>query len=205
MSEHDRQSALRRPGRPRDPEVDAMIIQATQHALAEEGYARMSVDAIALAAKVTKPTIYRRWPTKADLATAAVAALQTQSPPRPNADFREEMLGQLRHFREGLARPLGMAMIGTLLTEETHIPELMKLFRERIVSTRRGWLRTALLSGIARGELRPDLDVDAMLTMLLGSYYAYYLEHGEFTAGWDERILDAIWPSMSTAAPRQPG
>ncbi len=192
----DEQPEQRRPGRPRDPEVEEAIIRATQRALASDGYARMSVDAIAAAAKVTKPTIYRRWPTKADLATAAIAALQTRNPPESSGDLRSDLLAHLRHFREGLARPQGMAMIGTLLTEEAHTPELMKLFRERIVATRRSWVRGVLEDARARGAVRADLDAEATATMMLGAYYAVYLQLGAFPAEWDERILAAIWPAI---------
>lgn len=195
MTDHE-QPEQKRPGRPRDPEVEDAIIRATQRALAVDGYARMSVDAIAAAAKVTKPTIYRRWPTKADLATAAIAALQTRYPPASTGDVRTDILAHLRHFREGLARPQGMAMIGTLLTEETHTPELMKLFRERIVATRRNWVRGILEEARDRGDLRAELDIDATATMLLGAYYAAYLEHGAFSADWDERFLAAIWSAI---------
>jgi hypothetical protein len=51
---------LRSPGRPRDPRRDAAIRDAAIALLAEVGYERMSVDAIAAVAGVSKPTNYRR-------------------------------------------------------------------------------------------------------------------------------------------------
>src|SRR3954470_4023103 len=49
-------------GRPRDPRRRQAILDAATHLLTEVGYDRMTVDALAARAGVSKPTIYRRWP-----------------------------------------------------------------------------------------------------------------------------------------------
>ncbi len=61
----------RRPGRPRDPELDQVILDATIELLCQEGFAGTSVEAVAERAGVSKATIYRRWPTREDLLLAA--------------------------------------------------------------------------------------------------------------------------------------
>jgi len=68
-------------GRPRDPEVEKRILDVTLLLLQEQGFSRMSIDAIADAAGVSKPTIYRRWTGKADIATAALTQLRISEPP----------------------------------------------------------------------------------------------------------------------------
>src|SRR5215207_5169831 len=60
------------PGRPRDPRRDAAIRDAALALLADVGYERMTVDAIAAAAGVSKPTIYRRWAGKHELVADAI-------------------------------------------------------------------------------------------------------------------------------------
>src|SRR5450631_3926094 len=64
------------PGRRRDPGVEQRILEVALRRLGREGYSRMSLDNVALEAGVSKPTIYRRWSGKADLATAALRTLQ---------------------------------------------------------------------------------------------------------------------------------
>lgn len=182
----------RRPGRPRSSEAEAAIVEATQEALARDGYSRMSVDAIAADAGVSKATIYRRWPSKEDLATAAISALQVQSPPAARESTRDDLTSQLDHFRSGVERPLGMAMIGTLLAEEPHNPELLGLFRERIVNTRRSWLCRALQDGIERGDLRETIDVELVASMLIGTYYGGYLAGQRTPDNWSEQVVDLI-------------
>ena len=59
-------------GSPRDHSIDQAVIQATQRNLAANGYHRMSLEGIAAEAGTTKATLYKRWSSKADLATAAM-------------------------------------------------------------------------------------------------------------------------------------
>ncbi len=61
-------------GRPRSAAIDEAILRAAFRLMAQHGYARTSIDAIAAAAKVTKPSIYLRFPGgKAEVATKALA------------------------------------------------------------------------------------------------------------------------------------
>ena len=57
----------RPPGRPRSEEADREIIAATLRLLPVQGYDRLSVEAVAAEADVTRATIYRRYPSKAEL------------------------------------------------------------------------------------------------------------------------------------------
>ena len=122
-----------RGGRPRSRAIDEAILAAARAELAERGYARMSVDAVAARAGVSKPTIYLRHPTKADLATAAVASMRVEPRPAPTHDLRADLIAQLSLLRAGLERPYGMETLGTVMAEEHETPELLDLFRERLV------------------------------------------------------------------------
>ena len=133
-SEYMKGTPERRPqGRPRCPKTEEAILRAAQNQLATEGYARMSVESIAAEAGTTKPTIYRRWPTKADLAVEALARLQAAELPEPTGSLRTDLIAALRDFQKKLLRPNGMAMIGTVLAEEGHTPGLVGAFRRHIV------------------------------------------------------------------------
>lgn len=124
--------------------------------MGRDGYARMSIEQIAADAGVTKATIYRRYVGKAELATAAIADLRERRAPRRTGDVRKDLVAELRHFRRGVERPNGMAMIGTVLAEEAHVPELLEHLRRDVVLPRRERLRAI----IASADLRPGLDVD---------------------------------------------
>jgi AcrR family transcriptional regulator len=160
--------------------------------MAERGYARMSVDAVAARAGVSKPTIYLRHPCKADLATAALAAYQQRALPAPTSDTRADLVALLRHLRRGVERPFGMAMIGTVLAEEDHTPQLLALFRERLVAPRRGAIRAVLEVARERGELRAGADLDAAVQALVGAYYAQYLSGAPFPRRWPGSVVDIV-------------
>jgi AcrR family transcriptional regulator len=179
-------------GRPRSPEIDRRVLDAALSLMAREGYARMSIDAVAAEAGVTRPTVYLRHAGKAELATAALAAYRELDRPRDSGDTRADLIARLRHFRRGVERPNGMAMLGTVLAEEPHTPELLELWRERLVEPRRDELRAVLERARERGELRPDADVEAAVAMLVGSYFARYVEHGRAPRGWPEAEVDLV-------------
>jgi hypothetical protein len=66
----------------------------------------------------------------------------------------------LRLLRAGLKRPFGMGTLGTVLSEEHETPELLSLFRVRLVAPRRRELHAVLAGARERGELRADANPD---------------------------------------------
>jgi AcrR family transcriptional regulator len=192
-------TARARPGRPRNPETERAVLDATLRQLAAVGYAQMSVDQVAAEAGTTKPTIYRRWSSKEALAIAALAHLQAAGMPERTGDTRADLRAVLRDFRRKLLRPNGMAMIGTVLTEEARIPDLIRLFRERIVAPRRAGLLAILEAARDRGELGAATDLDAAVNMLVGSFYAKYLTGEGIPTDWPERAADTILAACRTS------
>src|ERR1700722_2208008 len=70
--EDDGDGEHRRPGRPRDPGYDKVILDATLEILNDKGYAGLTIDGVAPRTGVGRPTIYRRWASKAALVIAAL-------------------------------------------------------------------------------------------------------------------------------------
>jgi AcrR family transcriptional regulator len=193
-------AAPRAPGRPRSGQVDDAILAAARAELGAHGYARMTVDAVAARAGVSKPTIYLRHPTKADLATAAIASMRVQPRPAPTDDLRADLIAHLRLLRAGLERPNGMTMLGTVLAEENDTPELLALFRERLVKPRRRELRAVLEAARDRGELRPAANLDVAVNALVGAFFARYLAGepigGRFVSTLVDSVLEGLRLSL---------
>jgi AcrR family transcriptional regulator len=182
----------RGPGRPREPEVDQRILDAAFRLMAQSGYVRMSMDAVAAEAGVTKPTIYRRYASKMELALAAIVAYCDQDMPTYSGETRADLIAQMNHFRRALDRPYGMAMLGTVLAEEHETPELLASFRSYLVQPRRRALRAILDQGRDRNEFRAEANLEAAENMLIGAYYAQYLAGTSFAPDWSEQIVDAV-------------
>lgn len=168
-------------------------MQAAFRLMAEHGYARTSIDAIAAAAQVTKPSIYLRFPGgKAEVATTALAYTRDRRTVPETGETRSDLIAHLRYFRTGVSRPFGMAMIGTVLAEEHDTPQLLAFFRKHVIAPRRKMLRAVLTRARERGELRPGADIEMGAQMLVGAYYAQYLAGIPFREGWDECVVDVL-------------
>lgn len=168
-------------------------MRAAFQLMAQHGYARTSIDAIAEAAQVTKPSIYLRFPGgKAEVATKALAHARDRRTVPETGETRADLIAHLRYFRTGVSRPFGMAMIGTVLAEEHNTPQLLAFFRRHVVEPRRRMLRAVLARARERGELKPGADIEIGAQMLVGAYYAQHLAGIPFREGWDERVVDAV-------------
>src|SRR5262252_491544 len=93
-------------GRPRSAAIDEAVLQAAFRLMTQHGYARTSIDTIAEAAGVTKPSIYLRFPGgKTEVATAALAYARDRRPVPETGDTRNDLIAHVRRFRLGVSRP----------------------------------------------------------------------------------------------------
>jgi AcrR family transcriptional regulator len=194
-----RNTARAGPGRPRDADIDRRVLEVARHHLATRGYEAMSVAAVAEDAGTTRQALYRRWRHKADLATAAIADLAEATAPALTDDPFEDLVAELRSFRHGIGRPDGLSMAGTMLLSSTD-PELVALYRERVVAPRRLRLRRILERARRTGAIRDDADIATALTMFTGSWYAGALAGTRPPRDWPERVADLVWRSLGGSA-----
>jgi AcrR family transcriptional regulator len=168
-------AAARPPGRHRSAAADAAIVRAALQTLVEDGYRSLSMEKVGRLAGVGKATLYRRFASKAELAKAAILHLhQGLEAPADTGSF----LGDLAALQEAVltaGRTSGAPLLlPRLLSEAAEDPELHAIFRRTLVDPRRVALRTVIDRGVARGEIRADVDAEA-LTDLLTAPYIYRL------------------------------
>ncbi len=187
--------ARARAGRPRDPDIDAAVLAAARRHLSLHGYDAMSVVAVAEEAGTTRQAIYRRWPTKADLATAAIAGM-SRAAERPDTDDPyADLVAELTAFFAGVMRPNGVAMVGSMLQEAAD-ERLRALYRERVVAPRRARLRHILERAVALGRAAPDADLDVAVAACTGTLYALHLAGHEVTEDWPRRNAALVWRAI---------
>jgi AcrR family transcriptional regulator len=177
-------------GRPRDPALDQAIVSAAARQLGELGYARMSLESVAATAGTTVPSLRRRYRNKAELTAAVIGSLRVEEPPLSAPTPRAHALAILENFHSNLRAIPALAILGSLLTEEERHPELLHLFKTRLVEPRRALLRQAL----AAGGFPDAADLDALTSMLIGSFYGRYVTIAGIPDDWPDRVLSAIWP-----------
>jgi AcrR family transcriptional regulator len=184
-------AAARRPGRPRSEQAEQAIIDAALSLFAEEGPDGLCIERVAARARVGKATIYRRWPGKEDLLLAAIAALKAPLPEPAGHSVREDLVALVGAMCQHGADPRQAREFALLLGEGDKYPRLMARYLETVVEPRREVIRTVLRRGIATGELRPDLDVETALFMLVGAAIVP-TGHGQQAVpdGYPERVVD---------------
>jgi AcrR family transcriptional regulator len=181
-----------RRGRPRSEKARRAILQAVADLLLDDGMARVSMDAVAERAGVSKATIYRWWPSKERLALEALLDWATAvSPPRDTGTLRGDLVALVRPWvREIRKRPFGR-VIATLITEAQSDPEFAAIYRRHFVELRREPMRAAFLRAVDRGEAPVDLDIDVALDLIYGPLYHRLLHgHAPLTERFAESVVD---------------
>lgn len=190
-------------GRPRDPAIEEAILQAALHRLVSEGYSRMSVADVAKDAGVTKPTLYLRWPSKLDLVLAALDhRFSRYAAARPPLDLDglsgpEALKATLNRLHPGPDTDFTMALGATLLAEATHNPDLLTVFRRHGAEPRRQMIVDVLHALRERGDIRPDADIDTVVSMCMGTALAHYSATGTVGPDLADRVVDVLWPALA--------
>jgi AcrR family transcriptional regulator len=160
----------RSPGRPRSPEADDAIIQATLELLAEVGYQSLTMEQVRDRAGVGKATIYRRYENKQALVRAAVSALTYELPePDDEGDLRSDWARGVGRAYESALETGAANVVPRILAEMSLEPELQQLYVENVIEPRRRYMRRFLERAIERGEMRADVDIELVMDMLVGS------------------------------------
>ena len=166
-------------GRPRDPRTDAAIMAATRRLLTDVGYDQVSMESIARAAGVSRPTIYRRWPSKAHVVFDAAFGIDggTTGLPRSGdfeTDLREFVRGAVAFWREPVVEAATMGILAERRRDtELHI-RTQQLLDDRI----RAELAELVRAGAEQGVVRADVDTDTLFNLLVGTTF-----YGALVAG----------------------
>jgi AcrR family transcriptional regulator len=156
-------------GRPRDPDVDARVRDATLALLVERGYAGLRIDDVARASGVAKTTIYRRWPSLALLVLDAVeAALGPRDVPLTgDVEADLEMLVAVVHHSL-VSDPVGRIVpaIGLDLLRQ---PDLAAEYRRRFVAPLREQAVALIRRGMNEGVFAADADPEGVVDAVAGT------------------------------------
>jgi AcrR family transcriptional regulator len=186
-------------------DTDERILQATRELLIELGVGRLTVERVAARAGVAKTTIYRRYRSKHDLALAVLLRMVNQIVSVPDrGDTRTELI----EFVNGAVTVLGSTLMGRvmqgLVSDLATDSTLAEAFRGQIVAARLTEVRRLLDQGIARGDLRSDLDYELVHELLFGPvYYRLLLSGAPLDAALAQRIVDAVMPALRQQRPTE--
>jgi AcrR family transcriptional regulator len=180
--------------RPRvEGEREDEILDATVKLLMEAGYDRLTMDAVAKEARASKATLYRRWESKASLVVEALA--RAKSAPQPTEHdtgaLRSDLLATFCGH-EGMSGA-ATGILGSVITALTTDPEFAAEFREKFIAPKVALSQAIYERAQARGEIRPEIDID-----IIGPALAGILLHRAFIMGAPiddatiERVVDHV-------------
>lgn len=201
--------AARSSGRPLDPALDELLLRATQDLLVEQGYERLTMDAVAKRCSASKATIYRRWSGKPALVVAAAAAL-FQAPTVPDTgDLREDLLVCGRAYVQQEGRRA--QVMASVLSAARHDPVLRAAADGALRAPYGGLFEQVLAVAVDRGLVRPDLDVALLAQVFPAIAYQQAAGQDRLVSEDDVvRVVDAILlpaarnRSRRPAAPQRP-
>jgi AcrR family transcriptional regulator len=161
----------RRQGSRRDPSIDAAVLSATRRLLIDRGYAATTIDLIATTAKVSRPTVYRRWSSKAQLVHEVL--FPDLGPEPPADDFAAEITRLCRGALAMYGDPAVREAIPGLLNDLRSDRRMRRVLSDRLEAAARNHLAERIDSAVADGTARREVDADTVMDVIAGgAWYA---------------------------------
>lgn len=191
--------------------VDALrhgeILTAALAELQEVGYDRMTMDAVARRAGASKATLYRHWPSKADLVVDAIR-LMGHAPDETSTDtgsLRGDLLALLVGTHGPAARE-SLCVIRGMVSACATDPELASAFQAQIVSHKREVALAILRRAQRRGEVSEATDIHFLVDVVPGMLvFRHLLTTDPVDEAYLTRLVDEVWiPLLTAAGPPRP-
>ncbi|MFV2176258.1 TetR/AcrR family transcriptional regulator [Actinomadura sp. LOL_016] len=188
----------RRRGRPRNAGADEAILHAARDTLLRDGYAGLSMEKVAAEAGVGKPTVYRRWPSKAALVGDAVlrgflGALSDDVFERHAGDGAAERLtAWFRAYSAAATDARHAAMILALTAAAAESPHDAESLYRHHTRAQHEAIVSCLRAGVESGEFRADADLAAVADALIGSVLYQLLTRTSAPPARSEALLHTL-------------
>jgi AcrR family transcriptional regulator len=188
-----------RPGRKRSQASRQAILAATLELVGELGYGGLTIERIAARSGAGKQTIYRWWPSKADVLLDALATKADLHVPVPNegsyaADLRAFLAAS---FALGRKRPI-VVVLRALMAEAQVDPEFGERFRTAFLQRRRDALAVILDRAQARGDLRPGISPGTVCDIVFGTLWYRLLATRQ---PLDKRLIEELVSALAAPQP----
>ena len=181
------EESIRAVGRPRDDATGPALLNAARRLVSERGYNSVSIGMIAEEVGVSRQTLYRRWPSKADLVLDAFLASAAQDENFVEGAFPEVLYDFLANLFANMQKD-GPAIRNLIASAQTN-PTFLKSFRERFVEPRAEVMARIIRDGMSRGEVASDLDIELLLDFLHGAFWYRLLQGKELDEDYARRMV----------------
>jgi AcrR family transcriptional regulator len=161
----------RRQGSRRDPSIDSAVLAATRRLLVDRGYSATTIDLIASTAGVSRPAVYRRWSSKAQLVHEAL--FPDLGPEPPADDFAAEITrlcrGALKMYGDAAVREAIPGLLNDLRSDR----RMRTVLSDRLEATARSQLADKVGEAVSAGTARKGVSADTIMDVIAGgAWYA---------------------------------
>lgn len=194
-------AAERHGGRYLDASRDVVLRETALALLAEVGYERLTMDAVAARARAGKTTIYRRWAGKAELVVDALKCAKGEFEFPDTGSLQEDLRMVAQHATEPHSRFDADVTVG-IITALAHDAELRTVFREQLLDPQLRGLREVFERAVDRGEIPKERDIDLLAALFPALALQHVVTSGEVPdARLTQRIMDEVIFPLATAPP----
>ena len=180
-------------GRPRDVTREQAIEKAAVELVQEVGYERCTIEAIALRAKASKATIYRRWKNKQELLVGALHQHSLHAPQNvDNGNLRDDLVEHISEKVRILKSPDG-ALISQLLSAAKVDGELGRLIPQPIREQQDITVVQILERGVKRGEISKSANIELLLEVIPAIFtYRIFTTRQNVNRKFIEQLVDDV-------------
>lgn len=149
-------------GARRNPETEAAVLDAAAEIIAEDGFAKLTMEAVARRARAGKATVYRWWPSRGHLLLALYTRAKcTTAPPETGTlagDLEACLAMMIRQWQGSEGQP-AIGPLFRLLVAESQLDETVRRALHEERHSRWRHIDNILARARARGELNPALSL----------------------------------------------
>lgn len=182
------------PGRPRSNQSHQAILQAAVQLLAEVGFERMSMEAIATRAGVGKTTIYRRYNSKEELVADAIESLRAEIVIPDTGTLWGDIDALIHNAAQIALNPLGRQAVAMIISSAASNSQFARTYWTKYLQPRRQAFEIVIARAKIRNEveanLEPALVFDTMSAIML--YAQIFLPTMESWEAYIRRALHLI-------------
>lgn len=187
-----------RAGRPRSEQSRAAVLRAASELMRGTGLRAMTTDQIAGRSGVSKATIYKWWANKYAVAVEAFLSEMSAQAADPDTgsarqDFRIVLRG-MTHFYDSPGGRVFAELVGQAQSDPAAGAEV----RDHLIESRRAVGRAIWARGVARGELRADVDPEIGIDLIFGpAMYRLLASHGPLDEASADAVVDAAMDGLA--------
>lgn len=188
-----------RGGRSLDSSRDLVLREAALVLLAEVGYDRLTLDAVAARARAGKTTIYRRWRGKAELVVDALNSLKGVPEIPDTGSLRQDLRALAQSITSAESR-FGAQMTIGMVSALARDDELRRVFGEKFIAPRMAGFRAVFERAVARREMPAGHDLDLLAGLFPALALQQLVMSGELPGvGFACQIMDEVVYPLATA------